>query len=571
MSAATSFKYRIHYAPSSYALEQGARVGANMAVVYSVGPCSELSFDRDEASGREMDEFPLYFDDYPKVAAVRRSADAAWIEPLRRHITAMCDRALELGMRPVIHLYEPMLPLVFEREYPQLVGAYKRPSQMGTLDVHTMMDPDNAATWQLMRAKYRELAQAFPQVAMFIVTTGDTAGMYWCMAKANMPIYERLASQMLAARDGVRQAGSSAQVCCRLWWRNFPSEYYRDGHRLTERITGLADAGEYMCPIGRPHNDPAEVLPKLFGRLPLDMPIMYKSTPMDIHDGSPLTHVLGTYPPDREQIIEVSFELYHLKPWPWCKIKHIRQGYQAACDHGLAGYMSLPVNVQNNRRDLDPESGNLGRMNTWLLEQLVAGDTRSDSQLVSAWLEKEFGQAQPPQAVEALLDADELASEGIQWGRGIHNRQPFASLHTTKLYWMFDGFIQPDFPYQIADPTGEFIESLISMKHQACERAFMHLDRLSAARAAMHPRLFDELHAGYTQFAQYIMLVRDWSSYLLMQYAIERGIYEPRREVLGRMSRYVESFIRNLTRLRDEPAGQRAIGQLSFPDLFPLT
>jgi len=565
------FKYRIHYAPSSRALEQAARVGSNMAVVYSVGPCSHLWFARDPVSGREMDEFPIYFDDYPKVAAVRRNADAVWIEPLRRRIGALCDRALELGMKPVLHFYEPMLPLAFEREYPDLVGTFKRPTQDGTIDVHTHLNPDNPATWELMKSKYREIARAFPQFAMFVITTGDTASSYWCVPQAQMPIHRRLARNVQAAREGIREAGGHAQVCFRLWWRNFPGEYYRDGHRLTEELTGLQNATEYLCRIGKPHNDPDVVLPALFEELPADVPIMYKSTRMDIHDDSPLTHVLGTYPKDREQIIEISFELYHLKPWPWCKIKHIRQGYEAARDHRLAGYVSLPINVENNDRDLDPETGNLGRMNTWLFEQLAKGDKRGDAELVAAWLEKEFGAPQPAAVVEALLDADRLASEGIQWGRGIQNRLPFASLHTTKLYWMFDGFIQPDFPYRMAQPTRELLESLIQMKHEAQASADRHLARIEAARGGMSPALYEELHAGYSNFADYILLVRDWSSYLLMQYGIERGVFPADRPTLGRMSRYAERFIRNLVRLKDRPAGKKAQAQLAFPDAFPLT
>ncbi len=298
---------------------------------------------------------------------------------------------------------------------------------------------------------------------------------------------------------------------------------------------------------------------------------MYKSTRMDIHDASPLTHVLGKYPKDREQIIEVSFELYHQKDWPWCKIKHIRQGYEAARDYNLAGYVSLPINVENNRRETNPESGNLGRMNTWLFEQLAKGDKRSDADLVAAWLEKEFGSPQPHVVVDALLDADRLASEGIQWGRGINNREVFASLHTTKLYWMFDGFIQPDFPYKIANPTRELLEGLIQMKHDAYAGADAHLAKLAAARAAMHPGLYEEIVTGYTNFAEFILLVRDWSSYLLVQYGIERGVFPADRLSLGRMSRYVETFIRNLVRLKDRPAGKRVMSRISFPDAFALT
>jgi hypothetical protein len=142
---------------------------------------------------------------------------------------------------------------------------------------------------------------------------------------------------------------------------------------------------------------------------------------------------------------------------------------------------------------------------------------------------------------------------------------------TTKLYWMFDGFIQPDFPYAMAAPTRELLEGLIRMKHAAYESTRDHLARIEAARAAMHAGLFDELHAGYTAFADYMLLVRDWSSYLLMQYGIERGVFAADRPTLGRMSRYVETFIRNLVRLKDAKAGKLAASKLEFPDAFPLT
>ena len=174
-----SLKYRIHNAPTTHAIEQAARIGSNMVIVHSVGPCSSLHFDRDPIHGRHMDEFPQYYDDYPKVAELRHSADSVWLEPLRKEIRSLCERACSLGMKPVFHLYEPQLPLVFEREYPELVGIWKRSTQEGTVDVHTKLDPDNPDTWELIRSKYRELARDFPEIAMFIITTGDIAGTYW--------------------------------------------------------------------------------------------------------------------------------------------------------------------------------------------------------------------------------------------------------------------------------------------------------------------------------------------------------------------------------------------------------
>ena len=155
---------------------------------------------------------------------------------------------------------------------------------------------------------------------------------------------------------------------------------------------------------------------------------MYKSTNMDIADAQPITEALGKYPADREQILEISYEQYHKKPWPWCKIAHIRNGLEAAGGHSLAGFLALPVNMGNNDRGSDPETGNLGRMNTWLLGRLLAGDERSDADLLAAWLEREFDGPQPQAAVEALLEADEIADRGLQWGGGKASRAPFASL-----------------------------------------------------------------------------------------------------------------------------------------------
>ena len=407
-------KDRIHAAPTPQAIEQGARIGANMVIVHSVGRCSHLAFNPDPALGRYMDEFPQYFDDYPKIAELRHSADSVWLEPLRSELRTLCDRSDHLGMKPAFHLYEPMLPLAFEREYPELVGVWKRTTQEGTIDVHTFMDPDNPATWELFKAKYRELARDFMKVGMFVITTGDTAGTFWCVADARMPTHERLANMVKAAREGVREAGSDARVCFRLWWRNFPDGFYSDGARMIGEATGLDNAVDLMNPVCKPHNNPSQVLPKLFELLPDDVPIMYKSTRMDIHDNTPLTLAAGAYPSEIEQIIEISYEMYHLKPWPWCKVRHIRQGLDAVREHNLTGYLSLPINMGNNSRDIDPESGNLGRMNTWMFEALANGDERSDRELLAAWLEREYGGPQPARRQGPAVGSRDLRAQSVQ-------------------------------------------------------------------------------------------------------------------------------------------------------------
>ena len=564
-------KYRIHNAPTTHALEQGARIGSNMAIVHSVGPCSHLRFDPCPETGRYMDEFPIYFDDYPKVATLRRSADAGWIEPLKRELHALCKRSLDLGMKPVFHFYEPQLPLVFEREYPDLVGLWRRETQGGTVDVHTCLDPDNPETWTLIKSKYRELAVEFPQVALFIVTTGDIAGTYWGIPEAEMSRVDRLVNQAVAAQEGIKEAGSEGKVCFRLWWRNHPDTFYSDAARMIAEATGLDNAVDLMNPVMKPRNDPATVIPELLDKLPADMPVMYKSTPMDIHDNVPLTEAAGKYPPDREQILEISYEQYHRKPWPWAKVRHIRTGLEGVRKHKLSGYVSLPINMGNNERDIDPEQGNLGRMNTWVFEQLANGDQRSDRELVAAWLEREFGAPQPEAAVDALIEAEEITDMGLQWGRGINARDPFGSPHNTKLIWFSEGHVDKEFPEKMLNPDKEFLDEMIAMKEEAHKRAAAHLDNIKAMEAALDPRLFQELLEGYTVFADSIGLRRDWHCYLLAQYGIEKGVYPADRKSLGQMSRYVESFIRNLIRLEDTPAGKRVISLLAFPDVFPLS
>jgi len=564
-------KYRIHNAPTPHALEQGARIGSNMAIVHSVGPCSFLRFDPCPLTGRDMDEFPIYFDAYPKVAALRRSADAAWLEPLRREIHALCRRSLDLGMKPVLHFYEPQLPLAFEREYPELVTVWRRPTQDGTKEVHTCLNPDNPETWDLIKSKYREIAAEFAEVALFIITTGDIAGTYWGIPEAEMPRVDRLVNQAIAAQEGIAEAGSEGKVCFRLWWRNHPETFYTDAARMIGEATGLENALDLMNPIMKPYNDPAVVIPELLGKLPADMPVMYKSAPMDIHDNVPLTPAAGTYPLEREQIIEISYEQYHRKPWPWAKVRHIRTGLEGVQKHGLSGYVSLPINMGINERDNDPEQGNLGRMNTWLFEQLTGGDARNDRELVAAWLEREFDAPQPEAAVDALIDAEEIADMGLQWGRGIYARIPFGSPHIAKLIWFSEGHVDTEFPERMLNPDAELLDEMIAMKEQAHARAAAHLEGIKAMEAALDPRLFGELLEGYTMFVNSIELTRDWHCYLLAQYGIEKGVYPADRKSLGRMSRYVESFIRNLIRLKDAPAGKRAISQLAFPDVFPLS
>jgi len=379
------------------------------------------------------------------------------------------------------------------------------------------------------------------------------------------------ANQALYAQKGIEDAGSKGQVCFRLWWRNKPERFYLDGARMIGEATGLDNAIDLMTPIMKPYNNPTEVLPILFEKLDKKIPIMFKSTPMDIHDNAPLTEEAGKYPKDIEQIIEISYENYHLKPWPWCKARHIRIGLDAIKDHSLTGYVSLPINMGNNSRDMNPEIGNLGRMNTWMFDKIANGDKRSDRELLAAWLEQEFEGPQPDIAVDTILEAEEIADMGVQWGGGIRARNAFSSPHTTKLTWFSEGFAAQGFTDKMADPDREFIESHITMKHEACERAYNNLARIRAAEAAMHPDLYKELEQGYSVFADVVLLQRDWNSYLLMLYAVEKKVYSPERKILGRMSRYAETFISNLVRLRETPAGKRVMSSISFPDDFPLS
>ncbi|MFH1654177.1 MAG: hypothetical protein ABIE74_09000 [Pseudomonadota bacterium] len=579
-------KYKMFNAPSSYTIECAASLGMNWVIVHSIGLSGQtiglpsfISYDLDMMnrkkigpSGQTTDiPYPIYFEDYPKVAEVRRYQDAVWIEPLKAEVTALCDQANRLGLKVAFHLYEPTIPLVFEQEYPEIVGICKRQTQGGTVDVHSHLDPDNPITWQLMRSKYAEIARTFPKVDMMIISTWDGEGSNWCIPKSKMPIHRRIVKQVESALEGVRSVRKDCQICLRLWGRNWPSALYRDGHRLIEELTGVKDATEYMQPVAKVHNDPDVILPKLFAELPKDVPIMYKSTRMDIHDAQPLTYAAGTYPKDREQIIEVSYELYHQKPWPWCKVKHIRLGLEAAANYNLAGFLALSVNMGNNDRNVNPETGNLGRMNTWFFEHLMQGDNRTDIELTAAWLEKEFGSPQPKGVVELLLEANDIVDKGIQWGNGVWIRQPFASLHTMKLNWMFDGFIDSEFPYKMAKPTKETIEGLIEMKHKAYDRALLCIAKIKAMRAGMHQKLYEEMLSGFTMLADFILLSRDWQSYILMQYGIERGVYPATRVNLGRMSRFVENFICHLIEKGDTQAVKHVITHIEFPDKFALT
>lgn len=563
-----AFSYRIFNAPSPFTIDRAAEMGFTHAIVHSAGN------ENQQASlpgGPDSDLTPLYFEDYPKVAEVRHGQCAGWIEPLRHRVQALCDRAVSQGMEVVFHMYEPMLPEVFHREYPELVRHWRRPTQAGVVEVPNLLDPDNPATWDLFRHKYAEWARTFPDVSMVVLTTWDLLGVPWCVAEADMPIHQRLARMVEAVREGLDSVRSGVTVCFRLWGRNWPREVYLDGHRLIAETTGVENASDLMEPVARPYNDPQKVLPKLFDALPADVPIMFKSTPMDITgDDVPLTSVLGTYPENREQILEISYEIYHRKPWPWCKLGHIRKGLEAAEEHDLAGIVALPVCMGTVEIDDDPEQGHLGRMNTALLERLLSGDRCSNEQLVADWLEKEYQSPQPVDIARLLLEADGLANRGIQWGRGVPNRMPFASLHTTSLFWMFDGFTEPTFPYDMANPTRELLDDMIRMKHEACDRAMQALHTIHALRAATDERLYDELVEQWTRFADCILLCRDWHCHLLMQHGMNHGCYPSDRRTLAECDRYAQTFIRNLSRLHDTPAGQYVRSRMSFPDEFPV-
>ena len=135
---------------------------------------------------------------------------------------------------------------------------------------------------------------------------------------------------------------------------------------------------------------------------------------------------------------------------------------------------------------------------------------------------------------------------------------------------MHVGFVGPEFPYRMANPTRAFLEEMIAMRATAYDRTCAVLQEIEAARDRMHASLFKDLSEGLRTLAHTILLNRDWSAYLLVQYGIERGVYPADRLHLGRMSRYVEQFIVNLRDLKDTEAGRRVMSRLAFPDPFPL-
>ena len=122
-----AFKYRMFNAPSAYTIDRAASLGLNWVIVHSMGTRGDLD-GTDPNSGRRTDPFPIYFEDYPKVAEVRRTHDAVWIEPLKREVSALCDRAGALGLKVAFHFYEAALPRIFESEYPEICLLYTSPS-----------------------------------------------------------------------------------------------------------------------------------------------------------------------------------------------------------------------------------------------------------------------------------------------------------------------------------------------------------------------------------------------------------------------------------------------------------
>jgi len=236
----------------------------------------------DEASGRPRDMFPLYFDDYPKVAQVRRLQDAGGSSRCAARC-APCASGRGTGLKCAFHMYEPTLPHVFEREYPELVSVLKRPTQAGTQDIHSHMDPDNPETWKLVRCKYAELAREFP-------LNEDGHPHQWTAPAAagaspmrRCPFARRIVRMVEEATAGVRSVRKDVVVCLRLWGRNWPARAYRERNAMINAITGITTptrSWSRRCGPTTTRRHPAAVFKELAG----DVPVMYKSTPFDICD-----------------------------------------------------------------------------------------------------------------------------------------------------------------------------------------------------------------------------------------------------------------------------------------------
>ena len=90
------FKYRMFNAPSAHTIDRAAELGCNWVIVHSAG-IEKTAID--PATGRETDTIPIYFEDYPKIAQARREQDGPWLEPIRREVSALCERARANGLK----------------------------------------------------------------------------------------------------------------------------------------------------------------------------------------------------------------------------------------------------------------------------------------------------------------------------------------------------------------------------------------------------------------------------------------------------------------------------------------
>ncbi len=539
------FKYRIYNAPSKKCINLGARAGMNWALVHSIGLLPGCY------------DHLLYYPDYPKVCRRRKKKEAGWIEKERRTVRSLARYAKKKGMGAAVHLYEAVFPDEFGKLYPKLVPVWNRPTHYGILKIPSKVDISRRDVQNLYLAKYRELAEAVPEMGMCVVTTWDGDGAWLCVAKSKMPVHERLAMLMKCVKEGLHSVNKNIIPVFRLWGRNWPVRMYREFFKTADKLTGRKDSAKLLMQILKPSNNPDVVLPKLFKLLPPDMPIMFKSTPCDMGANQDLTPFLKKLPEEREMIMEVSFENGNMRETPDIVAEHISKGVRAACRYRLAGIVGLPVQMGNNDRTFDPVAGCLGRMNWWLFERRMKRDRRSDRALVSAYLKREFRTA-PKCVVDALLDEQRIYGEGVA---------RLFSLYNYQIYGASGGLRNPRFPANFI-PTPKNVERIVRIKERAVRDAEKHLGKIRRAERKIPKRLYEEMVAGYETLRGLISITRHWHSFLMLEWAIMEKKIPANRKNVTRMERAAEFFIRELLDSEGTPIYEMVKSGVAFPDPF---
>ncbi len=336
-SGKSPFQIRIFYAATPDLIRRAAASGYTHAVVHCFGHVRRNASGAIDSGkpGKLADDIPLFFNQYPALAAERRKIGQEQIIAVQNRIREKIALAAELGLKSIVASYELSLPGELERCCPDLFeGGHK-------------FCLAESRHQQFLSDKITELFEVFPELDAYLFTAKEASnGIYYtheCDLCEHLSFAEKIDLLTRTLIGAKNKAKESAEIIFRLWGAEFPEDFYRNRtRRLWNHFGRPKEHDKVWLRSSWKDYSPETVLSEFARNCDPSLILCSKATWQDFDLRQNVNPWLGKFKNNRE-VIEISYESLGSAPAEehFVLTEQIARFARHARRNGVAGLMAL--------------------------------------------------------------------------------------------------------------------------------------------------------------------------------------------------------------------------------------